>query len=222
MLPAVQRRAVAPGEGSLGHVHSASRPSSPGGGWWAGDSPCVFPQGQTSSGLGSADRSPVLPGRPRRRGARVWSCAPAAWVVASVTGRGRQKSRTLRLALCVTQCVQVCAWATQSWNVFIPARDQVPSRSPPESWQLPIFCVCEFACSVGFLEMESDRTCCFWSGFKARLHGGACQSSVPSEDRMLSRCRAGLCFVPLSVDGHLAVIGGAAGTFVCKLCDCML
>lgn len=39
---------------------------------------------------------------------------------------------------------------------------------------------------------------------------------------MLSRRGAGLCFVPLSVDGHLAITGGAAGTFVFLLCECLL
>lgn len=41
-----------------------------------------------------------------RRITCVWRCALAALVVVSVTGRGRQKPRTLRLALCLCRSVR--------------------------------------------------------------------------------------------------------------------
>lgn len=63
--------------------------------------PRDFPPGQTSRGLGAADRSRAVP----ETYLRLEVCA-GAWVVASVTGRGTQKPRTLSLALCLCRSVR--------------------------------------------------------------------------------------------------------------------
>lgn len=165
---------VASGEGSLGHVQCVPA-SYPEGGWWAGRSPCIFPQGQTSRSLGAADRSRAVPENYLRLEvcAGCIGCGVGHWT--RETEATYPETRSLFVSLSAYRYAQGPRSPRTSSS---SAGDQVPGHSHPESWQPLIFCACELACSGGFLETASDIRVVF--GPASRLVCMAMRVRAPS------------------------------------------